>query len=122
MSRFTQMSTQTLGQAAEAIAAQYLASQGFTIVARNYRHARAEIDVIAQKDHLLLFVEVKARSSDQFGQPETFVAPKQQALIREAAEHYIITQDWNQAVRFDVIAILKRQGQVQLTHFEDAFY
>lgn len=103
------------------MAAKHLQEQGFAIIARNYRYKRAEIDIIAQKDLLLLFTEVKARSSDRFGYPEEFVSPEQQDLLREAAEHYIMEQDWNHAIRFDVIAVLRRKGQVEVMHFEDAF-
>jgi putative endonuclease len=112
---------QQLGQAAEDLAATHLKKQRFTIIAHNYRYRRAEIDIIAQKHQLLVFVEVKARSSDRFGDPETFVTHKQQALVRTAAEHYIITHDWSHAIRFDIIAILKTNNHMQLTHFEDAF-
>lgn len=112
---------QPLGQAGEDLAATHLKKQHFTILSRNYRYRRAEIDIIAQKHELLVFVEVKARSSDQFGDPETFVTRKQQALVRTAAEHYIITHDWRHAIRFDIIAILKTNDYMQLTHFEDAF-
>ena len=113
---------QQLGQAAEDFAVGYLKKEGFAIIARNYRYQRAEIDIIAQKEQLLVFVEVKARSSDQFGNPETFVSAQQNALVRTAAEHYIITHDWDYAIRFDIIAVLQRKGsQRQITHFEDAF-
>ena len=115
-------SSQQLGQTAEAMAAHYLQNEGFSIMARNYRYQRAEIDIIAQKDRLLIFVEVKSRSNDRFGHPETFVTPHQQALICTTAEHYIISQDWCHAIRFDVIAIQISNHQAQLTHFEDAFY
>ena len=114
--------SQQLGQVAEDLAVRYLQAQGFALMARNYRHARAEIDIIVQKELLLVFVEVKARSSDRFGLPEAFVTPQQQGLVRAAAEHYIFAQDWAHAIRFDVIAVLKRKTRVQLTHFEDAFY
>ncbi len=112
-----------MGKAAEELAAQHLQNQGFVIIARNYRYKRAEIDIIAQKGGLLLFVEVKARSSNYFGYPEEFVSPQQQDLLREAAEHYILEQDWNYPIRFDVIAVLKKYKQeVEVSHFEDAFY
>ena len=111
----------SLGQNAEDFAVRYLKKQGFAILARNYRYQRAEIDIIGQQNRLLVFVEVKARSSDQFGEPETFVSPNQQALVHAAAEHYIITQNWSHAIRFDAIAILRSNNQLQLTHFEDAF-
>jgi putative endonuclease len=114
--------SQQLGQSAEDLAVRHLTERGFSIKARNYRHQRAEIDIIAQKNRLLVFVEVKARSNDQFGHPETFVTPRQQALVRAAAAHYIIAADWNHAIRFDIIAILQQNdNQLQLTHFEDAF-
>ena len=114
-------SPKQLGHAAEESSARYLKKSGFVIMARNYRYQRAEVDIIAQKKRLLVFVEVKARSNDQFGDPETFVSPKQQALVRTAAEYYIVTHEWDHAVRFDIIAILKANKQLQLTHFEDAF-
>ncbi|MEM9417410.1 MAG: YraN family protein [Bacteroidota bacterium] len=115
------MKTQSLGQAAEDLAANHLQKQGFTIVARNYRYQRAEVDIIVQKQKLLVFTEVKARSNDQFGHPEDFVTPQQQTLIHAAAEDYILAQQWDEAIRFDIIAVFKRNGQMQLTHFEDAF-
>ncbi|MCU0318281.1 MAG: YraN family protein [Amoebophilaceae bacterium] len=117
-----QVSSQQLGKAAENLAVSYLKEQGFSIIARNYRYQRAEIDIIALANQLLVFVEVKARRDNQFGYPEVFVTPRQQALIRTAAEYYIFTHDWCHALRFDIIAILQRNNhQVQLTHFEDAF-
>jgi len=111
-----------LGKDAEHLAASYLQRKGFSIVARNYRYKRAEIDIIAQKGACLLFIEVKARTSNRFGYPEEFVFPAKQALLREAAENYIIAHDWNQAIRFDIIAVLQRNGKAQIMHFEDAFY
>jgi putative endonuclease len=114
--------SQQLGQAAEDFAVRYLKKGGFAIIARNYRYQRAEIDIIAQKNELLVFVEVKARSNNQFGDPETFVTPRQQALVRAAAEHYIMTEDWNHDIRFDIVSVLQHNdNQPQLTHFEDAF-
>ena len=113
--------SQQLGNKSEDWAAAYLQKIGFSIVARNYRYKRAEIDIIARKSELLLFTEVKARSSDSFGHPEAFVTSKKQVLIHMAAEEYIISQNWNYAIRFDIIAIFNHKGEMQLTHFEDAF-
>ncbi|MEM7055504.1 MAG: YraN family protein [Bacteroidota bacterium] len=113
---------QQLGKKAEDLAASYLQKKGFSIIARNYRHKKAEVDIIAQKKTRLLFVEVKARTSNRFGYPEEFVVPSKQALLREAAENYIIEHDWNQAIRFDIITVLQTDDKVQIVHFEDAFY
>ena len=110
------------GREAEDLAASYLQQKGFNILVRNYRYQKAEIDIIAQRGHCLAFVEVKARKSTSHGYPETFVSPAKQALIREAAENYIIEQDWTQAMQFDIIAVLQHNGNIQITHFEDAFY
>ncbi len=114
---------QQLGKQAEKAAASYLQNKGFKLIAHNYRYKKAEIDLIVQKDDCLVFVEVKARTRLHFGYPETFLAARQQELIREAAEQYLLKENWNQAIRFDVIAVLKQQqGTLAIRHFEDAFY
>ena len=113
---------QKMGRKAESFAARYFRRKGFVIVARNYRYQRAEVDIIVRKRRLLVFVEVKARSSDRFGDPETFVSPKQKALLHTAAAHYVSARAWSHAIRFDIVAIRVRNNQLQLTHFEDAFY
>ena len=112
---------QKVGRQAEDIAVRFLKKQGFVIKERNYRYQRAEIDIIARKRRLLLFVEVKARSNDQFGTPETCVSSRQKTLVRVAAAQYILKHDWRHAIRFDIIALLKHNDEMQLTHFEDAF-
>ena len=118
----TKIAPRHLGKAAEDLAIHYFVEQGFVTKARNYRYQRAEVDIITQKNQLLIFVEVKARSSDQFGYPESFVSAKQQRLLHAAAEHYMMMHGWCHAVRFDIIAIRQiYSDQFQLTHFEDAF-
>ena len=113
---------QRMGQKAENSAVHFLRNKGFAIKARNYRYQRAEIDIVAKKRRLLVFVEVKARSNDQFGEPETFVSARQQTLVRAAATYYILSHEWRHAIRFDIIALRQQHdGQLQLTHFEDAF-
>ena len=79
---------QQMGQEAEDYAIRFLRKKGFTIKARNYRYQQAEIDIIAKKRRLLVFIEVKARSNDRFGDPETFVSARQKALIRAAAMRF----------------------------------
>jgi putative endonuclease len=111
----------SLGKHAEILAAQHLITQGYQILVHNYRYRKAEIDLIAQKEQLLCFIEVKARTSLQFGYPETFVKSYQRNLIKRAAENYIYTHHWNYAIRFDIISILQKRNVVELTHFEDAF-
>lgn len=111
------------GQAGEAAAAAHLIARGYTIVRRNYRFRRAEIDLIAQLGAaLLVFVEVKARSTSQFGYPETFVTERKRQLFRLAAERVQEELDWHGDIRFDVLAIIPVANGFRVEHFEDAFY
>jgi putative endonuclease len=107
------------GNNGENLAAEFLREKGFNIVARNYRHKHAEIDIIAQRDNWLIFVEVKTRSSNKFGEPEEFVTEFKARKIYEAAEEYIFSNDWQGHVRFDVISV-KVGADSEIMHFEDA--
>jgi putative endonuclease len=106
------------GGEGESAAADYLSNNGYEVLERNYRCGRAEIDLIVKKKNWLVFVEVKTRSSSDFGYPEEFVDKNQEQNILMAAEHYIYKIDWQENVRYDIISVL--QGEI--VHFEDAFY
>ena len=113
----------TLGQAGEDAAAAYLASLGYELVQRGYRYRRAEVDlVVRQGTTLLIFVEVKARSSSQFGYPETFVTARKQQLFRLAAEQLQEDLNWTGDIRFDILAVTPSAAGFRIEHFEDAFY
>jgi len=109
------------GQLGEQLAAEYLKQNGWEILAMNYRHKRAEIDIVASKEKILLFVEVKTRSNMSFGQPEDFVDARKAELIISAADHFIREIDWKDRIRFDIISI-DSTPPGKITHFEDAFY
>jgi putative endonuclease len=109
------------GNYGEQLAAEFLAEAGYEILARNFRYKHAEIDIIARKEGLLVFVEVKLRSSKFFGVPEEFVGPEKEEKIREAAEHYMEEKNWQEDIRFDIIAILTKP-EIEIAHFQDAFY
>jgi len=116
------MSTKLLGKRGEKVAVRFLERQGYTILARNYRFKRAEIDIIAQKQNLMLFIEVKLRSSTRFGFPEEAVSEAQAARIALAAEEYLETHDCgNQLIRFDILAVSPVGNTFLVEHFEDAF-
>lgn len=115
------MDKKAIGNRGEALAAQYLVEKGYSVIAKNYRHKRAEIDLIAQKAGLLVFVEVKARSSTGYGFPEEAVDEKKAAMIVDAADHYIYEAAWEGLIRFDVISVIL-QPEVSIRHFEDAFW
>ncbi len=101
------------------MAAGFLEGKGFTIVARNYRHKHAEIDLIVQKGNWMIFVEVKTRASTAFGEPEAFVGKRQAQKIFEAAEEFIHSRNWHGHIRFDIVSV-KTGEKPEITHFEDA--
>jgi putative endonuclease len=112
-----------LGKLGEEMASQFLIKKGFTILERNYFFDKAEIDIIAQKEaKTLVIVEVKTRNSDFFGDPQEFVTPAKIKRIVKAANEYVLTNNLDVEVRFDIIAILKNQKLEKIEHFEDAFY
>lgn len=111
-----------LGREAEKRAAAYLTTKGYTICDRNYRFERGEIDLIAQRDNLLAFVEVKVRTSLRFGYPEHFVTDTQKEHYLAVASHYIEQVKWKGAIRFDIIAMTYQKEKWDITHLKDAFY
>lgn len=112
--------TKLRGDAGEKLASEFLEARGFSIVARNFRYKRAEVDLIVSSEKLLVFVEVKYRKNHAFGEPESFVSAAQSKRIVEAAEHYVLEHDWHGDIRFDIIAIT--QATHEIVHLVDAFY
>lgn len=112
-----------LGRIGEQLAVDYLSRNGYKILVRNYYYDKAEIDIIAQKEaEILVVIEVKTRNSDYFGDPQDFVKPAKIKLLVKAANEYVISNNLDVEVRFDIIAILKNKTIEQLEHFENAFY
>ena len=94
-------------------------SKGYDLRAQNYWSSRAEIDLIFSLDNcLLVFVEVKYRSKENFGFAESFVSTHQEQRIKSAAENCIFEINWQKDIRFDAVSV---DGQERLTIFEDAF-
>ena|SRR5690606_5228645 len=112
-----------LGIIGEEIAAQYLLRNGYKILRRNFFFDKAEIDIIAQKEeNTIVMVEVKTRNSAYFGDPQEFVTKNKIKLLVKAANEYIVSNELDVEVRFDIIAVLKNQKMEKLEHFENAFY
>lgn len=111
-----------LGNEGERLAAQYLEENGYQILERNYRYQKAEIDIIALQKEVLVVVEVKSRSSDYFGNPESFVSKKKIQLLVMATDHYINKNNLSVTVRFDIISILMEKNVPNMQHIKDAFY
>jgi len=111
-----------LGKEGEKVAIEYLQKQGYTILQTNYVFQKAEIDIIAQQGEVLAIVEVKTRSTLDFGLPQDFVKPKKIQLLVKAINHYIEDNDLDAEARFDIIAIHKTGGNYNIEHLKDAFF
>ena len=111
-----------LGKLGEQLAVDYLSRNGFAILERNFIYNKAELDIIAQKEEKIIVVEVKTRNSAFFGDPQDFVTKAKIKLMVKAANEYVITNNIDLEVRFDIIAILKNQHIEKVEHFENAFY
>lgn len=111
---------QSIGKKGEDIATAYLMKNGYAILERNWRSGRVELDIIAKKDELIVFVEVKTRSSSFFGHPEQAVNQVKEAHILEAAENYIYEKQLKNDIRFDVVAIVKNSKAEEIYHIKDA--
>lgn len=111
-----------LGKKGETLAVDYLRKNGYLILERNYRFDKAEVDIIAKKEATLHIVEVKTRSTADFGDPQDFVKPKQIKQLVKAVDAYINTKALDVEVQFDIIAIIKTQQQYKIEHIQDAFY
>lgn len=112
-----------VGKRGEDLAAQFLEEKGYTILARNWKRQHAEIDIIASYENYLVFVEVKTRSSDVWGDPLDAVSKQKMNQIIKGASIYIENNDAESLdVRFDVISIVLKGDQIDIEHIDDAFY
>ncbi|WGK95070.1 MULTISPECIES: YraN family protein [Flavobacterium] len=111
-----------LGKLGEELAVEYLQKEGYTILETNWIFQKAEIDILAQKDNTLTVVEVKTRSSIDFGLPQDFVKPKKIQLLVKAVNAYVTENDLDVDVRFDIIAITKNSQDFVIEHLTDAFF
>jgi putative endonuclease len=113
---------QALGREGESLASAFLEKKGYTILEKNWRTPYGEIDLIAQNDDVIAFVEVKTRASGSLGPPEISITPRKGEHMRCAAEHYIqqhpeLTNDW----RVDAVTVQIRSGDTPplIDHFEN---
>ncbi len=107
------------GAEGEEIALSYLLKRGYVLLERNWRFLRKEIDLIMRQGDMIIFVEVKARSTGRYGLAREAVGSKKQQSIAIAANGYMQKHGMNRAARFDVIEVNLRSGEV--THLENAF-
>ncbi|MEO6346809.1 MAG: YraN family protein [Aquaticitalea sp.] len=111
-----------LGKIGEQLATDYLLAKGHEILARNFIYQKAEVDIIAKHNDMIICVEVKTRNSDFFGNPQEFVTPGKIKNLVKAMDAFVIENEITLETRFDIIAVLKNKKVEQLTHYENAFY
>ena len=110
---------QAIGLWGEQAAAKYLGEHGYEVIAHNIHTPYGEIDLIARKDGITIFIEVKARTSRRFGPPEVAVTPRKQAHMLACADHYA-QQNEIDHWQIDVIAVAKALDKTEIMHFENA--
>ena len=111
-----------LGKKGEQLAVDYLLKNDYSIIERNFRFDKAEVDIIAQKGNILAIIEVKTRSTIDFGNPQDFVKPGQIKRLVKAVDEYVTVNDLDVEVRFDIIAIVATKDTSQIEHIKNAFY
>jgi putative endonuclease len=111
-----------VGQRGEALAFEHLKKKGYKIIEKNFKSPIGEIDIIARDGRTIVFVEVKARSSDDFGAAKWAVDQKKQRKLSLLALDYLKRQSLlDQSARFDVVAIDGVQGQETIELIRNAF-
>jgi putative endonuclease len=115
--------TKKTGDKGEQLAVDFLIKAGYSILDRNFRSGKSEIDIIAELKDFIVFIEVKTRSEFQNNNPGDLLSHAQQNRITNAAHDYIITKDIDLEARFDLMIVVLEQGnKTKIEHIEDAFY
>ncbi|WP_375558979.1 YraN family protein [Bernardetia sp. OM2101] len=122
---------QTIGKKGEELALIFLIKKGFEKLETNFRAGKGsngEIDIIAKKENVIHFIEVKTRKNDDFGNPEQFVSEAQASKISQTAELFLekyeeaLNQEFKGFIQFDIISILFEKDILkEILHLEDAF-
>jgi putative endonuclease len=110
-----------LGWKGEDAAVKFLASKGHRIIERNWTFGGYEVDIVTEHEAFIVFVEVKTRTSDEWGNPEDFVTKQRMRRMIAAANHYLILHGIDKPTRFDIVSILWNEAHYKLEHIEDAF-
>ena len=112
----------SVGEAGESAAVDYLKEKGYHILRRNYRYQRGEIDIIAEDRDDVVFIEVKARRSKSYGDPEDGINPDKCRRIRRVASGFLFENHIDdRPCRFDIVAVEYEGEKIVLRHIMDAF-
>jgi putative endonuclease len=111
-----------LGRKGEEVALRFLKKKGYRIIEKNYVCKMGEMDIIAKEKDTLAFIEVKTRTSTEFGPPQLAVTPSKQRQLSKVALSYLNKKQLNDVkARFDVVAILLGQKGEEIELIKDAF-
>ena len=117
------VSSHAVGNWGEQRAAEYLEARGYKILQRNFRHGHGEIDLVAEDQEVLVFVEVKTQRSEAMGEAFNWVTRRKQRQIGRVALAYLTFNNiTNRDCRFDVIAVARRENEVEIKHIPNAFW
>jgi putative endonuclease len=112
-----------LGRQGEQLAKVWLENSDYEILEENWCFKKSEVDLIAYKNERIIFVEVKTRTGNSFGEPEEFVTVAKQKQLELAANEYIYLMDFKGEIRFDIISVLfNKNSNYTINHIEDAFW
>jgi putative endonuclease len=108
----------TLGQYGEALAIEWLNRQHFTVLERNWRHSRYEIDIIAVQKNIIHCIEVKTRRTNTYGWPEEYITHRKIVQMQAAAEHFLWLNEQFHQVQLDVLSVLFMKNHVEFRMME----
>lgn len=111
----------TTGKLGEEMALKYLECKGYKIIQRNFRTGRGEIDIIAEKNESLIFVEVRTKVGERFGAPEETIDRRKRYKLRGNAKAYAAYKHYKGRFQVDAICLVLNDGATQdrLTHYEN---
>ena len=109
------------GKKGEKLAAEWLVKNGFTILEKNWRFKRLEVDIIAEKENLLHFIEVKSRASENYGLPEEAVSKKKIENLLNASVEYLQLYPTSKRIQFDVLAITLQKNTATFFFIKDVY-
>ncbi len=108
-----------IGKIGEQLACKYLEKLGYKIIQRNFYSRQGEIDIIAKQDKMIIFIEVKTRTNEQFGKPAEAVNRIKKKHIYQTAKYYLYnTKQEKKNIRFDVIEVYIKNGKIKFNHIK----
>lgn len=116
------MKAKELGIIGEKIATEELSKKGYRIVCRNFSFQKAEVDIVAEYDDKIVFIEVKTRQSAYLSDPSLLLSRGKQKQIIKAADEYVKLHTPLKPYRFDLVIVIKNKDYQSVEHIMDAFY